>query len=727
LKKFAKDSQSLMRLFSMKKSLLGLMLAILVAAPLSPFLNVAQAASINTAIRGTSTDTVYWYANDGKRYVFPNTTTYFSWFPTFNNVQTISDSDLYAIQIGGNVTMRPGANLVKVTTDPKTYAVSRGGILRWVTSEYLASQLFGSNWNTRVVDVPDAYFTNYTVGSPIYNVSDFNVSNEYNGVSNPGDSLRGMSSNSGSTGSLTLNASQTSIAPGAAVTLSVNYVYGYNSGYRIEIYDTRNNGLIYTCNLPSSYCSTTVYPQRNSTENSVQYYAALRDSNSNTIQSGYAPVITFDGSSSNQNNNGTLNVSVDRTSINSGDSVNVSAWTSSSAYNASRIDFYDERNNTLAFTCYTVSSCNQSRQVYRNGSESSMRFYAYLKDWNGSTLATAYSNYVSFNGTSNSNGSLTLSADRTSIASGQAVTLTATYTVVPNTGHDVGWIIIYEVGNGNQVKNCHFYTTLSVSTCSVTVYPNQSGRSSTQYYALVSSPSAVTMDTQYGPTITFTDSGTSTGGTNYINGLVLNADRTSITAGQTVHLTANAFNAGTWNYTGNRIEIRDINSNQIVKTCYDQSWCEVDAYPVAQSSTNLSAQYQAKIYDRNGNLAMSQYSPVIYLSSYTGSNNNGMNTGSIGGQGYTTIAPSSQLHPNGTVYLTATFTGSNLSQSNAQIQIFTEQSSTPVATCTNAFMCSVSFATGASPINTRAYARLSDRNDSTRWLETSRTDLVTTW
>src|SRR5690606_3594001 len=41
------------------------------------------------------------------------------------------------------------------------------GVLRHVTSEAIAIELFGGNWNKRVDDIPDAFFFNYTVGAPL--------------------------------------------------------------------------------------------------------------------------------------------------------------------------------------------------------------------------------------------------------------------------------------------------------------------------------------------------------------------------------------------------------------------------------------------------------------------------------------------------------------------------------------------------------------------------------
>lgn len=128
--------------------------------------SMASAATAGQLIKASG-PAVYYYANDAKRYVFPNEKTYFSWFTNFSSVQTITDSELASISIGGNVTIRPGTNLIKITTDPKVYAVAPNGVLRWIESEAIAVSLYGASWASRVVDVPDGYFVNYSVGASL--------------------------------------------------------------------------------------------------------------------------------------------------------------------------------------------------------------------------------------------------------------------------------------------------------------------------------------------------------------------------------------------------------------------------------------------------------------------------------------------------------------------------------------------------------------------------------
>ncbi len=114
-------------------------------------------------IRGESFSAVYYMGADGFRYVFPNDKTYFTWYDNFDDVIWISDSDLAKIQIGGNVTYKPDVKMIKITSDPKTYYVGEGGALYWVPSEEVATALYGSDWNTKIDDVPDSFFTNYTI------------------------------------------------------------------------------------------------------------------------------------------------------------------------------------------------------------------------------------------------------------------------------------------------------------------------------------------------------------------------------------------------------------------------------------------------------------------------------------------------------------------------------------------------------------------------------------
>ncbi|MDQ7815057.1 MAG: hypothetical protein RDU25_04620 [Patescibacteria group bacterium] len=160
-------NQMLKKVFSTFVSLTTIVWSVGIGTLVMPSMASAATLSAGDLIKASG-PAVYYYAADGMRYVFPNEKTYFSWYNDFSAVKTITDSELAAISMGSiNVTIRPGTKLVKITTDPKVYAVTKCGTLHWLESEAVAKALYGDAWATRVVDVPDAYFSNYTVGSSV--------------------------------------------------------------------------------------------------------------------------------------------------------------------------------------------------------------------------------------------------------------------------------------------------------------------------------------------------------------------------------------------------------------------------------------------------------------------------------------------------------------------------------------------------------------------------------
>lgn len=138
-------------------------------------------------IRSESLSAVYYYGKDGFRYVFPNDKTYFTWYTDFDSVKWLSDADMGRLQIGGNVTYKPGVKMIKINSDPKTYAVGQNGELHWVTSEEIAITLYGSSWNTKIDDVPDGFFSNYSLDTDIELAEDFVPSEETAGVTDIND------------------------------------------------------------------------------------------------------------------------------------------------------------------------------------------------------------------------------------------------------------------------------------------------------------------------------------------------------------------------------------------------------------------------------------------------------------------------------------------------------------------------------------------------------------
>lgn len=121
---------------------------------------------------------MYYITSDGRRHAFPHEKVFFTWYSNFATVIIINSDAMASHPLGKNVTYRPGVKMVKFQTSPRTYVVSRAGVLRWVTNEGTARDLYGTNWNRNVDDISDAFFSDYTFGGDVNRSQDYNVSAE---------------------------------------------------------------------------------------------------------------------------------------------------------------------------------------------------------------------------------------------------------------------------------------------------------------------------------------------------------------------------------------------------------------------------------------------------------------------------------------------------------------------------------------------------------------------
>lgn len=125
------------------------------------------AASAGDVVVCPESSSVYYLGEDGKRYVYQNEQTYFSWYDNFDMVQTVSCRDLAAFPLAGVVWYQAGTSLVKIPSAPTVYAVEPSGVLRPLASEAEAITLFGPDWADRVDDVSEAFWPQYSVGNKL--------------------------------------------------------------------------------------------------------------------------------------------------------------------------------------------------------------------------------------------------------------------------------------------------------------------------------------------------------------------------------------------------------------------------------------------------------------------------------------------------------------------------------------------------------------------------------
>ena len=141
---------------------------------------VAQApATASPWLISGSLDAVYYLESEeaAERFIFPTRVEYFSWFDKADNIQKVTDQELAAIKIGGNVRLRPGTEVLCLASNtPQKYWVGEKGVLRPIEDEETYSILRGQRWVAPQqfkgappleYQIQDAFFTNYAVGEPI--------------------------------------------------------------------------------------------------------------------------------------------------------------------------------------------------------------------------------------------------------------------------------------------------------------------------------------------------------------------------------------------------------------------------------------------------------------------------------------------------------------------------------------------------------------------------------
>ena len=135
----------------------------MLAVPIS--VGAAISAGDLVTIEGDSA--VYYIDADDVKHVFPNESTYKSWYRDFSTVKTVTQTEISAFTRGSNITVRPGTKLITSPDEITVYAVEPGGVLKSIVSEANAIDLWGDDWASNVIDVVPSFMVNYSVGDPL--------------------------------------------------------------------------------------------------------------------------------------------------------------------------------------------------------------------------------------------------------------------------------------------------------------------------------------------------------------------------------------------------------------------------------------------------------------------------------------------------------------------------------------------------------------------------------
>ncbi|PIS06013.1 MAG: hypothetical protein COT80_04585 [Candidatus Buchananbacteria bacterium CG10_big_fil_rev_8_21_14_0_10_33_19] len=120
-------------------------------------------------IKTADSDAVYHITDDGKRHLYPNSVTYWTWHTgtwADQNLETISQEDFDALEEGEHITVKPDSKLIRFYNSPRIYIVSDGAVINYATSDVLL-ELYGNNWESEVIKIQNGFENDYSRGEPL--------------------------------------------------------------------------------------------------------------------------------------------------------------------------------------------------------------------------------------------------------------------------------------------------------------------------------------------------------------------------------------------------------------------------------------------------------------------------------------------------------------------------------------------------------------------------------
>jgi hypothetical protein len=133
---------------------------VLISADICPTLSTGDLFTV------PNSSAVYLLNQNLERMYFPHSSVYHTWYEDFSSVVEIPNDcvDNYPAPSSApfGVNYRPGSKLVKVQISPSVYAIEPGNKLRKIGSEDVARSLYGVDWASKVVDIADVFWPNYT-------------------------------------------------------------------------------------------------------------------------------------------------------------------------------------------------------------------------------------------------------------------------------------------------------------------------------------------------------------------------------------------------------------------------------------------------------------------------------------------------------------------------------------------------------------------------------------
>jgi hypothetical protein len=138
----------------------------------SPLLDLAREDV--EAFSAYDSNGIYLVADDAM-WLIPDETVYFTWFDSWDDTLQVSQAtiDVYleTYEFKGDLKLAAGTRVMSDVSN-KVYVVGSDYKLHWITTETVADEIYGSDWNQGIIEVTSTYLWKYATGSNIASTDD---------------------------------------------------------------------------------------------------------------------------------------------------------------------------------------------------------------------------------------------------------------------------------------------------------------------------------------------------------------------------------------------------------------------------------------------------------------------------------------------------------------------------------------------------------------------------
>jgi hypothetical protein len=119
---------------------------------------------------GAYGSTAVYLVSGNDMWLIPSPEVYHTWFDSWDDIVKVSPATLKAYlkvsDFKGDLKFAAGTR-VKTTTSPRVYVVGSDYKLHWITTETVANEIYGADWNKGIVSVNDTYLWKYANGADV--------------------------------------------------------------------------------------------------------------------------------------------------------------------------------------------------------------------------------------------------------------------------------------------------------------------------------------------------------------------------------------------------------------------------------------------------------------------------------------------------------------------------------------------------------------------------------